>query len=336
MGRKRKNQTSLPSRWSLKHGRYYYRVPEGLEDEWDGKKWFPLGKTLGEAYTTWHARVQVEDGVPKTVSAAMDRYCAEVLPEKAEKTQAEYLKAIARLRPVFGHMAPKSVRPRHVYQYMDKRPPTAANREKATLSAIFTACVRWGALDRNLIREVKRNTERPRDRYVTDDEVEAFLSQCGAMLKAYVELKLLTGLRQGQILGLKLSDWDGEKLTVPGAKGGRTVVYSGDGLAEAFEAVRGLRKGRALRSVFLFATRTGRPYSGDGFRSIWQRAMAKYMAVGGERFTDHDLRAKVASDSESLAAAQTRLGHQSSQLTHRVYRRKPAQVSVLERTAKKS
>ena len=334
MGRKRKNQTSLPSRWALKHGRYYYRVPAGLEPEWDGKKWFPLGKTLPEAYSTWHARVQVDDGAPKTLGAAMDRYTAEVLPTKAPKTQSEYLKALAKLRAVFGQMSPRALKPRHVYQYMDKRPAIAANREKAVLSAVVTACVRWGALDQNLVRQVKRNPEIPRDRYVTDEEVDAFLNECNAMLKAYVQLKLLTGLRQGQILGMKLSDWDGERLTVQGAKGGRTVVYSGDGLIDAVNQAAALRKGRALRSIYLFATRTGRPYSGDGFRSIWQRAMHKYIAAGNERFTDHDLRAKVASDSEDLAAAQSRLGHQSSQLTNRVYRRKPAQVSVLERPAK--
>ena len=199
----------------------------------------------------------------------------------------------------------------------------------------MTCCVRWGVLDRNLVREVKRNQEKPRDRYVSDDEVDKFLTQCGPMLRAYVELKLLTGLRQGQILALKLSDWDGHRLTVPAAKGGRTVVYSGDGLKEALEEAFAIRKGRSLRSVYIFSTRSGRPYTGDGFRSIWQRAMKKYMESGGERFTDHDLRAKVASDSESLAAAQTRLGHQSSQLTNRVYRRKPAEISVLERTPRK-
>ncbi len=62
--------------------------------------------------------------------------------------------------------------------------------------------------------------------------------------------------------------------------------------------------------------------------------MEKFIEDGGSRFTDHDLRAKVASDSESLSAAQSRLGHQSAQLTNRVYRRKPAQVSVLERPPK--
>jgi len=82
------------------------------------------------------------------------------------------------------------------------------------------------------------------------------------------------------------------------------------------------------RSVLV--TRGGESYSAlaDGL----QRAMRQ--KSGGSRFTDHDLRAKVASDSESLSAAQTRLGHQSAQLTNRVYTRKPAQVSVLERPLK--
>jgi len=43
------------------------------------------------------------------------------------------------------------------------------------------------------------------------------------------------------------------------------------------------------------------------------------------KFTEHDLRAKVASD-VSIDHAQALLGHTSSELTDRVYRRKPALI----------
>ena len=88
-------------------------------------------------------------------------------------------------------------------------------------------------------------------------------------------------------------------------------------------------RGEQLRSVYLFATREGQRHTGDGFRSIWNRAMRKYIAAGGERFTEHDLRAKVASDDP--VHAQTRLQHRSSAMVKRVYNRKPTQVHVLHR-----
>jgi integrase len=48
-----------------------------------------------------------------------------------------------------------------------------------------------------------------------------------------------------------------------------------------------------------------------------------------ERFTEHDLRAKCASDAETLARAQQLFGHADSKITERVYRRKPKGVRPL-------
>jgi hypothetical protein len=54
-----------------------------------------------------------------------------------------------------------------------------------------------------------------------------------------------------------------------------------------------------------------------------------YKAAGGDPFPENDLRAKVASDSDSLAEASGRLGHQDQKTTQRHYRRKPSEVTVL-------
>jgi integrase len=48
-----------------------------------------------------------------------------------------------------------------------------------------------------------------------------------------------------------------------------------------------------------------------------------------DRFTEHDLRAKCASDAETLGRAQQLLGHADSKITERVYRRKPEVVRPL-------
>ena len=56
---------------------------------------------------------------------------------------------------------------------------------------------------------------------------------------------------------------------------------------------------------------------------MWQRFMKKVLdkTKVTERFTEHDLRAKVASDT-SIEHAQKLLGHSSPEITNRVYRRK--------------
>ena len=77
---------------------------------------------------------------------------------------------------------------------------------------------------------------------------------------------------------------------------------------------------RPLRSLFLFCTRKGQPYSISGFDSIWQRAMRRALAKGllKERFTEHDIRAKTLTDADEQGQdAQKLAGHKSRAMTDR-------------------
>jgi integrase len=64
---------------------------------------------------------------------------------------------------------------------------------------------------------------------------------------------------------------------------------------------------------------------------MWQRFMTRLLKETKikERFTEHDLRAKCASDAESLGRAQQLLGHADSKITERIYRRKPETIRPL-------
>lgn len=58
--RKSENK-GLPERWRYRYGAYYYRVPEGMEAQWGGKKEYRLGKTLSEAYKAYADKLVVPD-----------------------------------------------------------------------------------------------------------------------------------------------------------------------------------------------------------------------------------------------------------------------------------
>ncbi len=64
---------------------------------------------------------------------------------------------------------------------------------------------------------------------------------------------------------------------------------------------------------------------------MWGRFMERLLAETKvqERFTEHGLRARCASDAESLARAQQLLAHADSATTNRIYRRKPERVKPL-------
>ncbi|MCK4743622.1 MAG: hypothetical protein KAT25_07360 [Sulfuriflexus sp.] len=68
----------------------------------------------------------------------------------------------------------------------------------------------------------------------------------------------------------------------------------------------------------------------NAFDSLWQRFIRKALKETAliERFTEHDLRAKVASDTEANHA-QKLLGHASAEITKKIYRRKAEKVKPI-------
>lgn len=361
MPRKRNPENKgLPSRWRKKHGAIYYQVPEGMEQYWDGKKLFRLGKTEVEAYREWSARIGFMDRV-KTIGQLLERYEREVIPEKAPKTRNENIRYSMKLRSVFGHMPIASIKPQHIYQYVDKRSKKVedeegkvtgglviARREVALLSHAYTKAVQWGLLPKHPFKgEVRLKGEQPRKRYVEDWEVMECLSidpaRAGDSIKvihAYIILKIITGLRQGDLLMLKTEDLreDGIHVT-PRKTESRTqrkiIITWTPTLHMAIDAALAVRP---AHSAYVFATRRGESYydsekgEASGWKSMWHRFMKRVLdeTKVKERFTEHDLRAKTGSDKETLQEASQMLGHSSLSMTQRTYRRKPEKVQPAE------
>lgn len=342
---KRKAENAkLPARWVMKHGAYYYLVPPSAKAMWDGKTWFRLGNTLPEAYRIWAERVSRPQSVT-TISTLLDRYMLEVVPAKAPKTASENMKQIERLRPVFGCVALTDLEPQHVYQYVDKRTAkTAAKREIEVLSHAFTKAVQWGLIKAHPFKgEVRLEGATPRTRYVEDWEISELFSiqsrrKKGSvgMIQAYLRLKLLTGLRQRDLLLLTVSDCkeDGIHVTPSKTKGstGKRLIYEWS--PELRAAYKEAIAARPALSPFLFCNRFGIGFveeakgTAHDWNNMWQRFMTRVLADTqiSERFTEHDLRAKVGSDAESLERAKQLLAHADSRMTERVYRRKPERI----------
>jgi len=165
---------------------------------------------------------------------------------------------------------------------------------------------------------------------VEDWEYEAFRDFAGPLLAAYMDFKLLTGLRRGDILAIRLDQLKEDGIHILISKTcKRIIIQWSDALRAAVAEVR--RLPRPITGLHLFCTRRGQPYTSSGFSSIWQRKMKAALVEGilTERFTDHDLRAKSASDIEVEHATQL-LAHLDRGTTHRHYRRKPEKVRPIK------
>lgn len=321
--KRRPENRGLPARWTLHHGAYYYCVPPGQEHRWDGKKRFRLGSTLPEAYRVWADRMERPDAI-RTVGDLLDRYLLEVSPTKV-RPEADSA-AAKRLKSVFGHMPVAALRPTHAYGYHERRAAkTAAKRELAVLSHALTKAVQWGVIDRNPWKgQVRIANNPPRDRHVTDAELAQAAQLASSVLRTYIALKVITGLRRGDLLALRQADLTDEGIDVRTSKTGRRLLIEWTpALRAAVDQVLAVRPKDIAPT--LFCTRNGKPYSATSFNSIWQRFMRKCVEAGIERFHEHDLRA-VAAGSVTLEHAQQLLGHSNPSITARVYRRGPQRV----------
>jgi integrase len=343
--RKAENK-GLPARWRVLHGAYYYQVPKGLEAMWEGKQLYRLGKSLSEAYRTWAEKLPANDNDVRNIGQLLDRYALEVIPTKAPKTRSSNTAAVKKLRAVFGLMPLESLKPQHVYQYVDKRKAkVAAHREIEVLSHAFTKAVQWGFINKHPFKgEVRLSGEEPRTRYVEDWEIVECLSllpvrkrgSIGA-IQSYIRLKLLTGMRRGDLLRLRVSDCKADGVHVTPHKtarsSGKQIIY--EWTPELHLAIELSKASRPIDiSPYLFCNRSGTCYINEGtgeahgWKSMWQRFMERVLKETKvtQRFTEHDLRAKVGSDAESRERARALLGHVDERITERVYRRKPERV----------
>ncbi len=193
---------------------------------------------------------------------------------------------------------------------------------------MFTKAIEWGYCDTHPIKNnVSKFSYVPRDRYVTDDELAEFLKVASPLLQVYIPLKLATSLRKIDLLSLKLSDLKEDGIHVTQRKTKKKIIIAwSEELRDIIEVIKKLP--RKVGSMYLFYNRIGQCYVNDkdktsGFDSAWQRDMTKALEKTELilSFTEHDLRAKSASDT-TLEHAQQLLSHSNSAFTDRVYMRK--------------
>lgn len=134
-----------------------------------------------------------------------------------------------------------------------------------------------------------------------------------------MEITIITGLRQGDILSLQRHQLqeDGIRVTPPKTKdrtGRRQICERTTALRAAVQQALGLP--RRIATTWVIANRHGQPYTRNGFKAMFGKMMNKAMADGllTEWFTFHDLRAKAASEAEDGLWL---LSHQSPTTTRR-------------------
>jgi integrase len=117
----------------------------------------------------------------------------------------------------------------------------------------------------------------------TDDDEKTFLKHAPAHLHLALLLGLWTGQRQGDLLRLPWSAYDGTNIRLRQSKtGARVSIPVGAPLKTALD-----ENAKTKQGPIILTSTDGQPWTSDGFRSSWGKACRKAGIVG---VTFNDLR----------------------------------------------
>jgi integrase len=128
---------------------------------------------------------------------------------------------VKRLKDYFGNRPLSSLTPDIVEGYLNQRRKAGnislggkplsnctLNRDLGVLKCIMNRAVFNGLLEKNPIQKVRGFREESRDRTLTHEEYQSLLGYCSPRLTAIVQIAYWTGMRRGEILGLRWEQVD--------------------------------------------------------------------------------------------------------------------------------
>ncbi|MCK8107740.1 site-specific integrase [Pseudoalteromonas sp. 2CM41L] len=215
---------------------------------------------------------------------------------------------------------------KHILRWLSKeRKPATIARYRAAISKMFSIGIQFGVLTFNPVKLIPKPKEStPRNRFLSEAEIAAFIQACLADKNRSHALMLLlclyTGLRSGNVRSIRVN-WlfdDDTRLEIPMTKSGKPhTAYLSEEAQQVVNEARGY-----ARNGFLFPSTRG-----DGYMSkptkLFKRVLARMEEEGTltAPFVIHDLRRSMASHllraTSDIRLVQQMLGHADVRTTER-------------------
>jgi len=221
--------------------------------------------------------------------------------EARRKTYENDIQMVERLKAYFGNRPLKTFTPDLVEGFLNHRRKvgnqapgknrngkalsnSTINRDLGILKCIVNRAVLNGLLEKNSIQRVRTFKEASRDRTLTPEEYEALLARCSPRISIIVQLAYWTGMRKGEILGLRWDQVDlANKIIVLEAADTKTQEKREVPLTEALLDLL-KRTPKTLGSPYVF------PHKGKRMDDIKTAFINARREAGIENFRFHDLR----------------------------------------------
>ena len=207
----------------------------------------------------------------------------------AARTRRDYIEKIKVIEAEFGDFPLAALtdrRTRGVFRAWRDKLALRSRRQADYAWQVFARILSWG-LDRGLVlanpcaRGGRLYRGSRRDNIWTVDDEAAFLKSAPAYFQLPLLLALWTGQRQGDLLRLPWSAYDGTHIRLKqGKTGARVTIPTGAPLKAALDAA-------TKHGPLILTNSLRRPWTSHGFQTSWSIAARKAGIVG---VTFHDLR----------------------------------------------
>jgi integrase len=269
----------------------------------------------GSKKTYWYAwkggpRLCGEPGSPEFIASYNEAIARKVAPQRgtmlgllhqyqasedfrllADSTRRSYVPLIVRIEKSLGDFPLSALsdrRARGVFlEWRDEIAASSGRRQADYAWTVLARVLSW-SWNRGLISNTPcerggrlyRSGARV-EKIWTDDDEARFLRSAPPHLHLPLLLALWTGQRQGDLLRLPWSAYDGTHIRLKQSKTGRRVtILVGAPLKAAMDSA-------VKHSTIILTNSEGKPWTSDGFRASWGKACHRAGIVG---LTFHDLR----------------------------------------------
>jgi integrase len=203
-------------------------------------------------------------------------------------TRRAYSTYLREIEIEFGDMPLRAIEnPKARGEFKQWRDRMAATPRKAdyawtTLARVLSVAKDRGRISSNPCERGGRLYAAYRaDKIWTEADVARLLAVASPEMELALMLALWTGQRQGDLLALPWSAYDGSHIRLRQSKTGAAVMV------RVGQPLRNLLEQTSKRSPSVMTNRSGVPWTSDGFRASWRKLCVKAKIEG---LTFHDLR----------------------------------------------
>ncbi len=198
-------------------------------------------------------------------------------------TRREYARHLDTLSELWGDYDIAKIKRKHVMALRDSQAetPAKANHLVSVLRVILNFAIDRDYRPDNPAKGIKKLPTGPGHATWPDEAVDRFLAVAPPMMVLALKLGMYTGQRQGDVLEMCWSDYDGQRIKVVQNKTGvKLSIPVHANLWETLDATQRI-------SPIILTTKTGRPFRSSNFRSQFASAIK---AAGLSGLTFHGLR----------------------------------------------